>query len=106
MCFSYCVTVLSPSFLEELCELFLESCLLRVCLIVISDGPLTPGATCVAFPVVSGLPPAPAADLNLLLLCWHSCDGEGEGSVPAALGNLKVVAQALSSMGPQPRGPG
>lgn len=45
MSFSYCVTVLSPSFLEELYELFLESCLLRVCLIVSSDGPLTPGAT-------------------------------------------------------------
>lgn len=44
MCFSYCVMVLSPSFLEELYELFLESCLPRICLLVSSDGPLAPGA--------------------------------------------------------------
>lgn len=44
MWFSYCVVVLLCSFLEELYELFLESCLPRVCLIFSFDGPLAPGA--------------------------------------------------------------
>lgn len=44
MWFSYCVVVLLGSFLEELYELFLESCLPKVCLIVSFDGLLAHGA--------------------------------------------------------------
>lgn len=70
MCFSYCVTVLSPAFLE----LFLESCLPRICLISQFCWSTGTWGSLAAFPVVSGLPPASAAaDLNLLLLFRHSC---------------------------------
>lgn len=88
---SYCVVVLLCSFLEELCELFLESCLPGVCLMVHwhmgQPGSISCGwwaATC------------SCCRRNLLSLFWHSCDrervriqscssweSEGSGSGPA-----------------------